>query len=678
MKFEYPQFFYAFLLLVIPIIIHLFNFRKYKTLHFSSLQFIKQINEETKSTQKLKHLLVLFSRILALSCLIFAFAQPYLPVNSESKGGYPFIGIYVDNSFSMSMKGSEGELLSMAKEKAKKIIEKASADTRFMLLTNNFEGFEQRLTTKSEALDRVDKLELSPLTRNLDDVISWMKDGLSEEIIQDKSLSSKQFILLSDFQKKTALFDKLQADKEIFYYPIQLVAQNHTNISVDSLWFSDPNFKIGINNELNVKLRNYSDEDIVNSELQLDVNKTKRNVFFDLKANESQIVKINYSDLKPGIKKGLLRINDRQMHFDDDYFFSYEVKGKSNVLIVDGADFVSNVSLVYSLDKYYETNSISQNSFTANALNQKDLLIMNGWNEISTAAQELIANFCKDGGTIAFFPGEKLDYSSVNAFLSKINAPRFDGTLNSGTKIQYLAYEDPFFQGMFEKKPEKLNLPSQTKAYRLAGKSGFDLIKMQNGSPLFMRTNGTNSSYIFTSALTKDFGNFTSNALFSSILLRIAESSQRRYPISLTIGSESKFPIFSVPNVEEPLKIKSKNLEFIPQIEKTNDLTSISINKSSINTSLESGFFEIIKGKTLGFIALNYDRNESDVKALTQEEIETNFASKGIENVSFSTISNETEASLIKIEKPKEYWRIFLIFALVFLLVEMSLLKWLK
>ena len=157
---------------------------------------------------------------------------------------------------------------------------------------------------------------------------------------------------------------------------------------------------------------------------------------------------------------------------------------------------------------------------------------------------------------------------------------------------------------MFEKKPDKLNLPAQSKAYRLSGKNTYELIKMQNGSPLFVRSNSKKSAYIFASSLTENFGNFTSNALFSSILLRIAESSQRRYPISLTIGSEVKFPIFSVPQIEEPLKIKSatkgdEKFDFIPQIEITNDLTEISINKSSINSDLKSGSMKYSKVKLL-------------------------------------------------------------------------------
>lgn len=679
MKFEYPQFFFAFFLLLIPIIIHLFNFRRYKTLYFSSLLFVRQVNEETKSTQKLKHLLILICRLLAFSALIFAFAQPYKPVTEKNAGGYPFIGIYIDNSFSMSMKGSEGELLSMAKEKARTLIQKASPDTRFMLVTNNFEGFEQRLVNKNEALERLDKIDFSPLVKQTDDVINWMKEGISSEVLQDQQLSSKQVILLSDFQRNSSSFNELAADQDIFYYPIQLQAQSTGNLAVDSVWFSDPNFKIGINNELNVRVKNYSEQDLVNVELHMEVNAAKRDVFVDLKANESMTVPITYSDLQAGVKKGKVQLNDKQMGFDDDYYFSYEVKEKSNVLIIDGEDAVPNVAVVYNLDKYYQTQSISGNSFTANSTEQKDLIILNGWNTFSSGAIELLHDFTQEGGTIAFFPGEQIDQSSVNLFLAKLNGPRFQGATSSGVKIQKIVYEDPFFQGMFEKKPERLNLPSQSKAYQVNQRTGiFPLIQLQNGSPLFFRLGGSDKCFVFASSLKESFGNFKSNALFSSILLRIAETSQRRYPIAVTIGSESQFPVFNVPESEDPLKLKADELEFIPETNKEKDLTYISISRRSVSADLKSGLYEIFKGKTLGYMALNYNRAESDVKTLSGEDIQASFSEKGVANVSFSSLKDASEAALIKIEKPKEYWRIFLVLALVFLLAEMSLLKWMK
>ena len=221
MKFVYPEFLWAFGVLLIPIIIHLFNFRKYKTLYFSSLHFIKAVDQQTRSTQKLKHLLLLIARLLAFTFIVFAFAQPYIPVSTNnSKGGKPLLAIYIDNSFSMSTKGTEGELLSEAREMARKMISKSSLDTRFMLVSNNLSGLEQHLVTKIEALERLDKIELCPIVRSLDEVINWEKAAIENEHSTNQKIGTKQFVILSDFQKSSTSFEKLKKDEDAYYYPV--------------------------------------------------------------------------------------------------------------------------------------------------------------------------------------------------------------------------------------------------------------------------------------------------------------------------------------------------------------------------------------------------------------------------------------------------------------------------
>ena len=200
MKFEHPGFLFAFLLLAIPILIHLFNFRRYKTLYFSSLQFLKQVDQETKSVQKLKHLLVLITRILAFSALIIAFAQPYIPVDKTSKAGeIPVLAIYLDNSFSMTMKGTEGELISEAREQARKLINQTSEGTRILLVSNEMNGLEQRLVSKADAIDRLDQIKVSSLVRNTGEVLNWMRDELEKESASQQKIGTKQFVILSDF-----------------------------------------------------------------------------------------------------------------------------------------------------------------------------------------------------------------------------------------------------------------------------------------------------------------------------------------------------------------------------------------------------------------------------------------------------------------------------------------------
>ena len=70
MIYQNPQILYALLALAIPIIIHLFNFRKHEKVYFSSIRFLEEIKTQNKKKRNIKNLLILISRILALLFLI--------------------------------------------------------------------------------------------------------------------------------------------------------------------------------------------------------------------------------------------------------------------------------------------------------------------------------------------------------------------------------------------------------------------------------------------------------------------------------------------------------------------------------------------------------------------------------------------------------------------------------
>ncbi len=62
MNFLYPEFLWALFTLLIPVIIHLFHFRKFKKVYFTNVRFLKQLKNESESTSKIKNLLILISR----------------------------------------------------------------------------------------------------------------------------------------------------------------------------------------------------------------------------------------------------------------------------------------------------------------------------------------------------------------------------------------------------------------------------------------------------------------------------------------------------------------------------------------------------------------------------------------------------------------------------------------
>lgn len=682
MKFVYPEFLWSLFALAIPIIIHLFNFRRYKTLYFSSLKFIKQVDQQTKSTKKLKHLLLLFLRLFALACLIFAFAQPFIPVESSSEsGGKPVLAIYIDNSFSMTAKGTEGELLSEARELTRKLLQNVSLETRILLSTNQMSGIEQRLITKVEALELLDKIEPVALVRKLDDVLNWQRSFIDKESETNQKVSSRQYVFFSDFQKSTTRFSELKEDKSSFYYPVLVTPQEKSNVYIDSVWFSSPIQKIGQNNELNVRIVNSSSEALTNSELHCEVDGIKRDVFLDIPANDKITTVLNYTEKSGGLKSGVLSVKDKQLFWDDDFYFSYFVANETKILVVNGEQSVNAVSQVYNLEKFYTVKTIAENTFTLDALEQVDLVFLNGVNEIPSGMAQNLKSFAQSGGSIALFPGTKIETTSWNNLLSDLKMPSLGRLVASGTKIDKLIYDDPFFFGMFEKQKSNLNLPAVSKVYQTnaQGNSAFyKLIQLQNGMPLLVRSEGDLNTFLFSGSLDPSFGTFTSDALFPSILLRIGEMSQRKAPISLTIGKESYFPLYKKQSGEKPIHIKNESVDFIPPIKKRGLIHYISLSGQEALEILKAGTYDVIDEKKEAILSLNYDRMESSTECFTKSEILTGLDNQLLKNISFSEIADGQSLTKIDIEKPFEYWRLFLLLALLFIVSEMLVLKFWK
>ncbi len=682
MKFVYPEFLWALFALAIPIIIHLFNFRKYKTLYFSSLQFIKHVDQQTRSTQKLKHLLVLALRLLVYTFLIFAFAQPYIPANEGSEtAGKPVLAIYIDNSYSMTAKGTEGELLSEAREMSRKMINAASLETRILLSTNAMSGIEQRLLTKVDALDYLDKIEPSALVRSLDDVLNWQRAFIDKEHQNNQKIGVRQYVFFSDFQKSSAKTAELTEDAFSFYYPVKLTPQASENIYIDSVWFNSPIQRIGQNNELNIRVVNAGDEALTNVELHCEITGIRRDVFMDIPANQKATTVINYTEQSGGYKKGTLSVNDKQLFWDDDYYFSYFVDNQTNILIVNGNGATPAVSQVYNLERYYKVKSIDENAFTLDELNQVDLVFVNGMNELPSGMAQNLKEFAQSGGTLALFPGAKANLGTWNNLLQELQLPSLGAVQASGTKIEKLVYDDPFFHEMFEKKKENLNLPSVRKAYRAISSgstSYYDLIRLQNGSPLLLRSGGSINTFLFTSSLDNEFSSFTTDALFPSIVLRIGEMSQRKAPISLTIGKESFFPLYKKQSGETPIHIKNKDVDFIPQIKQEGLINYLSLSGMEALENLKAGNYAIWDEKKEGELSLNYDRTESSIACFNESEIVSLLEEKGLKNVSFSEINEGQSLTKIDIEKPFEYWKTAILFALIFLICEMLVIKFWK
>src|SRR6476620_4522395 len=235
MSFLYPGFLFALAAIAIPIIIHLFNFRRYKTVYFSNTKFLKEVKEQTDARSRLKHLLVLLCRILAITFLVLAFAQPYIKRGAAKEtAGRKTTGIFVDNSFSMGQTQSDVHLLEIAKKKAAEIVTASNDDDLFQLLTNDFEAKQQRLIDKQEMLNEIKDLQISPVTKTLDEVIQRQREALA------KGSGAKQAYVISDFQKSFTHISQVKPDSTIRLTFVPLRSREAANVYIDTCWFESP------------------------------------------------------------------------------------------------------------------------------------------------------------------------------------------------------------------------------------------------------------------------------------------------------------------------------------------------------------------------------------------------------------------------------------------------------
>lgn len=670
MTFTFPSILWALSLVIIPILFHLFHFKKNKTLYFSSLTFLSIIENQNKSTKNLKHHLILLTRILIFVCLIISFAQPVIKENAN-KPSSNAISIYIDNSFSMSKLGVEGELFSQAKENAKNYIIKSNRGLKFKIITNELSSIQQNNLNKAEAINAIDEITLSPISRKLSAIIDWNKSINEQSKINN-------LILYSDFQKNISNFNSKTKYDQTNIYAIKITPTNENNLYIDSVWFNNPYHIKNIQNEMNIQIQNKNKNDLKNIEIDIDLKGIKRTLFTDINSNSKKIISFNYLETETKNNKGKITVNDEQCLFDNSYYLNYNITKNINVLIMNCTNPCKNIKTVYELDNFYSINEIDQKSANNNHINNSDLIILNGITEISAGLTQNLIDFTDKGKSIIIFPGviESTNISKLNTLLNKLKLPEFNSISENGNSLKSINFNTDFFKPIFKKKPEDLNIQLIQKSYStLTNYPTIPLIKLQNGNSLFLKAK-QNKTYLFLSSLNKDFSNFISTALFPSILLRTAEMSLEYLPNSIILGKNSFITLNNLKTSESPIHITNDEINIIPQTELKNNLLTLYLGELEILSNIKAGNFNIFQNeKLLNEISINYDRKESETEYLNENQVNEKLNNLHTNKNHTIDLKNSEFPIQLELKKHKEYWKHFLILSLILILVEIFLLK---
>ncbi|MET4080187.1 hypothetical protein ABIB40_000127 [Pedobacter sp. UYP30] len=670
MSFLYPGFLFALFAIAIPVVIHLFNFRRFKKIYFSNVKFLKEVEEQHSSKEKLKNLLILFARILTIIFLVLAFAQPFL---STSKSASATLGnsvsIYVDNSFSMQAANKDGILLDEAKRNAAAIVEGFGLNDRFQLLTNDFSGKDQRLVNREEFLKALDEVHISSSTKTLQPIIN-----LQERIL--KGNANKFIYILSDFQTNITERKRLEVSPNINYNAIKIEPNSLPNVAADSVYFLSPNHQPGASEKLVVVLKNYSKEVANNIPIKLSINGAQKGAAA-LTINPGATARdtINFSGLAAGWQKGRLTIKDYPVNFDDSLFFSFNVNKNLPILAINGAGTGRYLSALYGADKYFELNQMSESNIDYGSFSQYKLIVLNGIKNPTSGLAQQVKSYVNAGGTLIILPYLSPNFSEYNAFLAHLSLPTILNLDTGQTRIDKIDFNHPIFKSVFESIPKNIDYPIVKRHFSFAQNSqntGTAIMQISNGQTLFGSFRlGSGNIYLSATGFNGEDGNLATSPLFVPLMYRAALMGSAETPLFYTLGQEDAVLSGKVqPDKNQTLKLYGDKFEAIPELRSVDGRTTVYM----ADQIKKTGFYELkLADSLVSVFGFNNNRAESNMKYLTKAQIEA-LAPSGALHV-FDAESDFTKFSSGGKEIAHTFWKLCIILSLVFMAAEILLVR---
>jgi hypothetical protein len=684
MEFVNPLFLFGLLAIGVPVLIHLFNFRKYKRVYFTNVRFLKELKEQTKKRSQLRHLIILLLRILAIACLAIAFSQPYIPssqkkVKPDSRNA---VSIYVDNSFSMEAIGLKGPLLEEARLKAHEIVAAYKSTDIFQLLTNDFEGKHQRLVSRDEFYRMLSEITVSPVSRRLSDVVSRQED-----LLAGSGTKVKSAFVISDFQQNFANISSLVDDSTKSYYLMPVTASDVNNLYIDTCWFDSPVQQAGFQARLHIKVSNNSTSDFEKIPLKLTINNTQKAVAsMDVPAGSSIEIVMPFINYKGGICQGLLEINDYPITYDDRFYFSYLVTDAMSVLSIDGKEGNVFLNALFTKDSAVVYAHMQEKKLDYSAFEKYNLIILNEVGNISTGLSQELKRFIENGGGVSVIPPATADLASYNAFLRTINAGMLSGPDTANTQVAKLNLNNPIYRDVFEEAgatrqlPANVELPAVFLHFRILTNSRVtneSLMSLQNGDEfLTVQPVGEGMLYILTSPLDVRYSNFPKQALFVPVFYNMALLSRPSPRLYYTIGRDELIRISGERLKDDQvytIRSNSSDFDFIPGKVEQNSVNFVQVH----DQIKEAGNYTVYSGKDrLMGLSFNYNRSESDLKYYTGDELSSMLEKKGLNHMKVLGESHKNVGEAInELNLGKRLWKYFVLAALVFLLGEVLLIR---
>ncbi|WP_281240197.1 vWA domain-containing protein [Flavobacterium praedii] len=642
MHFKQPEILYFLFLLIVPILVHLFQLRRFKKEYFTNVRFLKALSIQTRKSSEIKKWLLLATRIALLTAIILAFAQPFFE-SKDSKNASNEMYIILDNSFSMQTKGKKGELLKRA---IQELLEETPESTNFSLLTNTDNYWNTDIKTIRSELQN---LKYSATPFQIDNSIAKIK--------AHKSAFKKDIVIITDAVGLTSNQLK-NIGTDIIPYFIIPKAEQRNNVSIDSVFIRqtlDDFYEVSINTT------NYSNDFKPVPVALYNQNKLIAKTILNFK-NKNETV--NFTIPKQ-VFHGYVSIEDNDLVYDNKLFFSISKIKKTNVLSIGALDKNNFLSRIYTDDEFNYA-SFALNALDYNSIDKQDAIVLNELDEIPQALQTTLKSFVNKGGNLIVIPSEGGSIVNLNSFLKQFGSTQFQSLESNDKQITKINFSHPLFSGVFESKTNNFQYPKTKKDFTITTNSSA-VLNYEDQSPFLMADRiNTSSVYVFSAPLNISNSNFQQSPLIVPVFYKMALSKQNNGINAFTIGNKSSYFVPVLLSKDEILTVKNQENSFIP----VQQLLSNKVQLFFDDSPDKAGNYVIYDAKkAIENISFNYPRTESNL-----DQVDLNILSDYKTSDSISTIFDTLQTS----RSDNQIWKWFIIFALLFLTLEMAIIKFVK
>jgi hypothetical protein len=662
MGFLFPVVFWGLLLLAIPILIHLFRFRRYKVIHFSRIAWLQNLVNREQSSRKLKHYLILASRLLGLLFLIIAFSQPFRfsSDNDDRFQGNTRI-IFIDNSQSMMAGDGQKSAWTTAQESADMLIRSFPEDARWLILSHNLDPRAFEEVQSSEALQRILELRRTYAHTSWQEVFKQIETAkMSSEVIES--------FIISDFQYDESL-EEVDQLSGISAIRVGGGASIET-VSVDSLWFNPPG-AVGQILEVEVKLVNYGKEEVRDMLVELRLNDSLRAAQrVSIGANAQVNLSLSTTIQRAGLHRGSVRIDDFPVVYDDELFFHFRVAEAVPVSLITANSPSSRVLKAILSDAAFSTNVQTAGSLSPADIRSSSVIFLHSLDDIPGG---LLDPIMESGARLVIvMPQANVLPAGYQRLFDRLQIPTSDLTWQRTPEpvlVSGIKWDDPLFRGVFARKEDKPEVPSISGYWNFSASQA--TLKLANGVPVLFKSPRSSGQevYIWSAPFDAPHSNLHDHAILVPLIHNLALFTAGSQRVFRWIGEES-VALYRLQEKDVQLSVDFPHQGLYSPSQRLRGLFSEVYwdDKPSV-----PGVYSLMQNsKIIGFEAFNASRSQSSNPLMDDDQLASIFG----ENATNVGLQSE-RISAIHASSDKHIWWWWLLAALGAFLLEVIWIRFL-